>query len=326
MRRRNFLALIGAAAVARPLAAAAQKKPAKIVVGVLDAASAQENPYFLTTAGQGLSDVGYSGDGVAIDYRWAEGDYDQLPALATDLVGRQPAALYAAGLPAAVALKRATTTIPIVFVVGPDPVSVGLVSNLKQPGGNMTGVSVYTPALVAKRLEFLHALAPDAAPIGVLWNPNNSRAQTDQQDVQAGAQALGLPIVSLQVGSDIDLIALAGAIADRNVKALVVSNDSFLNNRITQIIALSAKLKLPAMYGLPEFAGAGGLMSCNTSLDDAYRLAFAYVGRILKGEKPGNLPVVRPAKFQLVINLRTATALGLTVPPALLASADKVLQ
>ena len=325
MRRRDVIALLSGAATALPLVARAQKAT-KIVVGVLDAASAQENPYFLTTAGQGLSDAGFSGDNVAIDYRWAEGDYDQLPALANDLVQREPTALYAAGLPAAVALKRATTTIPIVFVVGPDPVSVGLVTNLKRPGGNMTGVSVYTPGLVAKRLEFLHALVPNAVPIGVLFNPNNTGAQTDRQDAQAGAQALGLQIVSLQVGSDIDLVALAPAISDRNVKALLVSNDSFLNSRASQIIALAAKLKLPAIYGLPEFAGAGGLMSCNTSLDDAYRLAFAYVGRILKGEKSGNLPVAQPTKFQLVINLRTATALGLTVPPALLASADKVLQ
>jgi len=325
MKRRNFIALCGIGAVGWPLAAQAQA-PAKVVVGVLDSASAQENPYFLTTARQGLGDAGYSGDNVAIDYRWAEGDYDQLPALAADLIRRQPAALYAAGLPAALALKRATSTIPIVFVVGPDPVSLGLVASLKRPNGNMTGVSLYTAALMMKRLELLHALAADAVPIGFLVNPNNPRALSDQQDVAAAARALGLQIAVLDVGSDIDLVALAAAVKQRNVRALLVGNDPFLNGRVRQIIALAASLKIPAIYGLPEFAGAGGLMSCNTSLDDAYRLGFGYVGRILNGAKPGNLPVVQPTKFQLVINLKTASALGIAVPPALLASADKVLE
>jgi putative ABC transport system substrate-binding protein len=297
-----------------------------VVVGVLDSASAEENPYFLAVARQGLNEAGYGGENVTIAYRWAEGHYDQLPTLAYELLGWQPAALFAAGLPAALALKAATPTIPVVFVVGPDPVSVGLVTNLNKPYGNVTGVSLYTPALVKRRLELLHQLAPAAVPIGFLVNPDSAMAQSDLGDVQAAARALGQKIEVLQVGGDADLYALPATITQHNVKALLVGNDPYINSRTPEIISIAANFAIPAIYGLREYAAAGGLMSCNVSLNDAYRLGFNYVGDILKGQKPGDLPVLRPTKFQFAVNLKTASALGLTVPPALIAAADEVIK
>jgi putative ABC transport system substrate-binding protein len=326
MRRRTFIACLGAGAALPALRPLALRAEQGVVVGVLDSASAEENPYFLAVARQGLNEAGYDGENVTIAYRWAEGHYDQLPNLAYELLGWQPAALFAAGLPAALALKGATPTVPVVFVVGPDPVSVGLVTNLTRPYGNMTGVSLYTPALVKRRLEVLNELAPAAVPIGFLLNPDSAMAQSDLGDVQAAARALGQPIEVLQLGGDADLYALPATIAQRNVRALLVGNDPYINSRSRQIISIATSFAIPAVYGLREYAAAGGLISCNVSLNDAYRLGFNYVGDILKGEKPGNLPVLRPTKFQLVVNLKTASALGLTVPPALLSSADEVLK
>lgn len=323
MRRRDFIFLC-AAVMARP--GLAHGEPARVVVGVLDAASSVENSSFLATARQGLTDAGYASDNVTVDYRWAESDPDQLPTLASDLVERHPAALFAAGLPAALALKRATATVPTVFVVGPDPVFLGLVTSLSRPNGNLTGVSLYTRALVTRRLALLHQLAGGAEPIGFVVNPFSAMSRSDRQDVEMSARALALSLAILEAGSDTDLDALATSVPQRQVKALLIGNDPFLNSRMPKIIALAAKLAIPAMYGLPEFAEAGGLMSCSTSLDDAYRLGFSYVGRILKGAKVRDLPVVQPTKFQLVVNLRTAQALGLVVPPALLAAADKVIR
>jgi putative tryptophan/tyrosine transport system substrate-binding protein len=249
-----------------------------------------------------------------------------LPRLANELVEREPAALFAAGLPAALALKATTTTIPVVFVVGPDPVSAGLVTNRNRPGGNLTGFCLYTPALVAKRLALLKQVAPSAVPIGFLINPQSASAESDLDDVDAGARSFEQDITVLRVGSDIDLYALPQTIAQRQIKALLVGNDPYLNSRITEIIALAASHALPAMYGLREFAVAGGLMSCSTSLEGSYRQGFQYVGRILKGEKPGNLPVQSPSKFQVVFNLKIANALGLNIPGELLASADEVIR
>ena len=328
MKRREFVTLIAAAAVAgpRPVRAKPPEMTPAVAVGVLDAASPETNPSFLAVARQGLDDARYRNDNVKIDYSWAEGSYDQLPKLAIELVERHPAALFAAGLPAARALKGATTTIPIVFVVGPDPVALGLVSSRSRPSGNLTGVCLYTPALVAKRLALLKEIAPAAVPIGFVMNPESAMAQSDLNDVQAGARALGQEIAVLAVGSDADLYTLSATITQRQVKALLIGNDPYLNSRIPQIIALAASHAIPAMYGLREFALAGGLMSCNTSLDDSYRQGFKYVGRILKGEKPGSLPILSPTKFQLVINLKTANALGLAVPDTLLASADEVVR
>lgn len=326
MRRRDVITFLCGAAMARPGAVRAKDAPGTVVVGVLDAASPVENSSFLATARQGLTDAGYGSDNVAVDYRWAESDPDQLPTLADDLVQRRPAALFAAGLPAALALKGATATIPIVFVVGPDPVGLGLVSSLSRPNGNLTGVSLYTRALVMKRLALLQQITGGAGPIGFVVNPFSARARSDRQDVETSARALALPVAILEVGSDSDLDALATTVPQREVKALVIGNDPFLNSRIPKIIDLVAKLAVPAVYGLPEFAEAGGLMSCSTSLDDAYRLGFSYVGRILKGAKVRDLPVVQPTKFQLVVNLKTAQALGLAVPAELLAAADKVIR
>jgi putative ABC transport system substrate-binding protein len=326
MRRRTFIASLGAGAALSTIPPFALRAERGVVVGVLDSASAEENPYFLAVARQGLNEAGYGGDNVTIAYRWAEGHYDQLPTLAYVLLGWQPAALFAAGLPAALALKAATPTVPVVFVVGPDPVSVGLVINLTKPHGNVTGVSLYTPALVRRRLELLHEIAPAAAPIGFLVNPDSAMAQSDLADVRAAARALGQPIEVLEIGGDVDLYALPATIAQRNVKALLVGNDPYINSRSPQIISIAANSAIPAIYGLREYAAAGGLMSCNVSLNDAYRLGFNYVGDILKGRKPGDLPVLRPTKFQFVVNLMTANALGLTVPPSLLAAADEVIK
>ena len=326
MRRRTFIAWFGAGAALLAVRPVAPRAEQGAVVGVLDSASAEENPYFLAVARQGLNDAGYGGENVTIAYRWAEGRYDQLPTLAYELLGRQPAALFAAGLPAALALKAATPTVPVVFVVGPDPVSVGLVTNLNKPYGNVTGVSLYTPMLIKRRLELLRELSPAAVPIGFLVNPESAMAQSDLGDVQAAARALGQQIEVLQIGGDADLYALPAAITQHNVKALLVGNDPYFNSRSPQIISIAASFAIPAIYGLREYVAAGGLMSCNVSLNEAYRLGFNYVGDILKGKKPGDLPVLQPTKFQFVVNLKTAGALGLTLPPTLLATADEIIK
>jgi putative ABC transport system substrate-binding protein len=325
MKRREFIKLIAGAAISAPISARA-KPQQTVAIGILDSASPQTSGSFLALARQGLDDAGYRNEDVKIDYSWAEGSYDELPRLANELAERQPAALFAAGLPAALALKATTTTIPVVFVVGPDPVSAGLVTSRSLPGSNLTGFCLYTPALVVKRLALLKEVAPSAVPIGFLVNPQSASAESDLDDVDAGARSFEQDIAVLRVGSDIDLYALPQVIAQRQIKALLVGNDPYLNSRITEIIALAASHSLPAIYGLREFAAAGGLMSCNTSLNDSYRDGFRYVGRILKGEKPGNLPVLSPSKFQFVFNLKTANALGLSVSGALLASADEVIR
>ncbi|MBV8054605.1 MAG: ABC transporter substrate-binding protein [Deltaproteobacteria bacterium] len=323
--RRTVIAALGGAA-AWPMVALAQRA-AMPVVGVLDAGSAEGDADLIASFRQGVSEAGYIEDqNVLIEYRWAEGKYDRLPSLAAELIQNQSAVVFAPGLPAALAMKAATATIPIVFVSGPDPVRSGLVTSLNGPNGNMTGVTLFTSVLATKRLELLRELVPAAALIAFVVNPDDPRTKSDIEDVEAGARTLGQHIIILQATADVDFGSLFATATQRGVRALLVGNDPFLNSQAQQLVALAARHALPAIYGLRKYAEVGGLMSYSTSLAESARRAGIYVGRILKGEKPADLPVVQPTKFELIINLKTATALGLTVPATLLAQADEVIE
>jgi putative ABC transport system substrate-binding protein len=327
MRRREFITLLGGAA-AWPLAAHAQQAKAP-TVGVLGSESADLFADRLGAFHKGLGDAGYvEGRNVVIEYRWAETRYDRLPQMASDLVSRQVDVIAAmGGVPAALAAKAATATIPIVFAIGGDPVAISLVSSLSRPGGNLTGVTNLNMEVVPKRLELLHELVPTASTIGVFVNPNNPTvAEPNARELQAAARVLGLQVRLLHAGAEPDLGMLFTTLAPLRVGALVITNDPFLNSHAQQLAALATRYAIPAIHSFRSFPAAGGLASYGASVIDEYRIAGSYAGRILKGEKPPDLPVQQSTKVELVINLKTAKALGLTVPPSLLATADEVIE
>jgi putative tryptophan/tyrosine transport system substrate-binding protein len=325
MRRRQFITLIGGTAM-WPLAARAQQ--AMPVIGFLRSASLADARHLVAAFRQGLKEAGFiEGQNVAIEYRSAEDQAHRLPALVADLV-RQQVALIVGNTPSALAAKAATTTVPIVFVVGGDPVMQGFVASLNRPGGNLTGVSFLSGASGTKRLELLRQLAPKAAAIAVLVDPGPNLAQAEEElrDIQAAARASGLELIVVEVRSDRDIEPAFATFARRGAGALFVGTSAFFNSRRERLAALAIRHALPASYVLREFALAGGLMSYGTSITDAYRLAGIYAGRILKGEKPADLPVQQSTKFEFVLNLGTAKALGLEVPDKLLALADEVIE
>jgi putative ABC transport system substrate-binding protein len=322
------ICILALALLVVPLATRAQQ-PATPVVGFLNTQSPELFAHLLAGFRQGLSDAGYvEGQNVTIEYRWAQNHYERLPALAADLVGRHVAVIAATGgSVSALAAKPATATIPIVFVMGDlDPVHAGLVASLSRPGGNITGVMPITSLLGPKQLELLHEMVPKATVVGLLVNPDWPDAETQASDVQKAAHALGLHLQVLRASTEPDIETAFTTLRQQQVGALLVGNDAFFNSRRAYLVALAARYAMPTIYSFREFAVAGGLMSYAPSLVEAYRHAGLYTGKILKGVKPADLPVMQPMKFEFAINLKTAKALGLTIPPSLLVLADEVIQ
>jgi putative ABC transport system substrate-binding protein len=325
MKRRDFITLLGGAA-AWPLAARAQQ-PGVPVVGFLGAGARGPLREQIAAFQEGLKESGYvEGQNVAVEYRFAEGQFDRFPALASDLVRRQVAVLFAATNGGALAAKQATRTVPIVFTAGDDPVASGLVPSLNRPGGNLTGVYQFAAGLEAKRLGLLHEMVPRATVIAVLVNPNYSGAEDQLREAQKAAASLGVQLVIVRANVESDFEAAFSTLVQQRATALLVCASPFFNIRRQQLVVLAARHALPAIYEWRDFAAAGGLMSYGTSLADAYHQAGVYAGRILKGAKPADLPVVQSTKFEFVINLSTAKALGIEVPPSLSARADEVIE
>jgi putative tryptophan/tyrosine transport system substrate-binding protein len=327
MERRTFITLLAGIAASRPVAVGAQQ-PAMPVVGFLSSRSSEEAAAHTAAFRRGLGETGHvEGQNVAVVFRWAEGHYDRLPALAKELVDLGVSAVLAGGgSPSAMAAKAATASIPIVFVIGDDPVQIGLTASFNRPGGNITGVAFLTGELGAKRLGLICELVPDASAIALLLNPDTPAAEVQRLDVQAAAQALGRRLLVYYARTDADFEAKFAMLKQEQAGALIVENDPFFDSRRDRIMSLAARHAIPAIYHIREFPTAGGLMSYGASLADSYRQAGNYIGRILKGEKPADLPVVQPTNFELVINLKTAKALGLNVSPSLLARVDEVIE
>jgi len=324
MRRREFITLLGGAAAAWPLAARAQQAGVALV-GLLS--SIHHDDREISAVRQGLKEAGYvEGRNVAIKYRPAGGRFDRLPGLAAELVADPVAVIIALSPSAALAAKAATATIPIVFGIGGDPVELGLVSSLNRPGGNVTGVTFLINTLGAKRLELLRELVPSAKVIGVLINPRNPTSQSQTADVQAAARAHGIELMIEDASSDRDIDAAFTSFVQHHVNAVIMGADSLFFSRREQLVELAARHALPTIYYLHEFADIGGLVSYGASVSDAYRLAGGFAGRILKGEKPADLPVEQAVKFEFAVNLKTARALGLTVPLIMQMTADEVIE
>ena len=324
MRRREFITIFGAAAATWPLSARAQQ--AMPAIGFLRSTSLADSTQLVAAFRQGLKEAGFvEGQNIAVEYRYAENHPDRLPVLAADLIRRPVAAIVGDNI-SAIAAKAASRTVPIVFATGGDPVRSGLVPSLNRPGGNVTGVSFFSGVLGAKRLELLRQLAPGATTIAMLANPDTPTAEVERRDVQAAAQTVGRQLIILNAKSDRDIEIAFATIVQRGAGALLVGASAFLNSRKEGIVALAARHALPAIYFQREAVVAGGLMSYGTSITDAYRQAGIYAARIVKGEKPADLPVMQPTKFEFVLNLKTAKALGLKVPPTLLALADDVIE
>jgi putative ABC transport system substrate-binding protein len=325
MRRRDLITLLGGAAVTWPLAARAQQ-PIPLI-GYLSPGSPESFAEYLAVVRRTLAETGYvEGQNVGIEYRWSRGQADHMPALAVDLVSRNVAVIFAVSNAAASTAKAATSTIPIVFLSGGDPVEIGLVGSLSRPGGNATGITMFLNELAAKRLELLREIVPNVATIAFMVNSTNPRTKINVRELQAAARVAGQDILVLDVSHERDFDAAFATLLQARAGALLVDGDVLFNNAREPLIQLAAHHRIPASYQVRESALAGGLMSYGPSISDMYRQAVVYVGRVLKGEKPADLPVVRPTKFDLVINLKTAKALGLTVPPTLLARADEVIE
>jgi putative ABC transport system substrate-binding protein len=326
VKRRYFITLVGGAA-AWPLAARAQQ-PAMPVIGFLNSASFDTYSHLLAAFRQGIKDTGYvEGENVALEYRWAENQFDRLPALADELVRRQVATIAATGgIHSALAAKAATTTIPIVFNIGDDPVRLGLVASLARPGGNVTGINNFIYELVAKRLALLRELVPASVRVAVLVNPANAQTETTLRDVEAAARAIGLQIQIVKASTSREIDVAFATLARDRVDALFIPPDPLFISRRIQMVQLAARHAFPATYPVRDFAVAGGLMSYGTNTADAWRQTGVYTGRILKGAKPADLPVLQPTKFELVINAQTARMLSIDVPTTLIARADEVIE
>jgi putative tryptophan/tyrosine transport system substrate-binding protein len=325
MQRRNFLGVLGGVVAVWPLAARAQQ-PAMPVIGFLRSASLADAAHLVTAFRAGLKEAGFvEGQNVAVEYRTAENQLDRLPALVADLI-RRPVAVIVANTISVLAAKAATTTVPIVFASGSDPVKDGIVANLNRPGGNVTGVVFFSGVLGAKRLELLRQLVPKATIIGLLVNPKSPDTEAERSDVQAAALAIGQQLIILDATNDRDIEPAFATFVQRGAGALLVGAGPFMNSHRERLVALAARHALPASYALREPVAAGGLMSYGASITDAYRQAGIYAGRILKGEKPGEMPVMRSTKFEFVLNLKTAKTLGLDVQQNLLVAADEVIE
>jgi putative ABC transport system substrate-binding protein len=326
MRRREFITLLGGAAVAWPLAARAQQ-PAAPVIGFLNSGSAAEWAHLVAAFKEGLNELGFvEGKNVAVEYRWAQGENERLPSLAADLVNRQVAVIAAFGPPAALAAKAATATIPIGFSGGTDPIDLGLVTNFRRPTANLTGFNLFAEVLTPKRQELLHELVPAAPLVAMLVNPTAAQTRSELRNVQAAADRIGQQVRIFNVSSDREIDAALATIVEQRIGGLIVQTDQFFTIQRDQLVLLTTRHAIPTIFGWREFAVAGGLMSYGTSLRAAYRQLAIYAGRILKGEKPADLPVQQATTFETVVNLRAAKALGVTIPTAILLRADEVIE